>query len=284
LITEEIIFYQPVSKSIFMVPAFQFYDTLSKEQKSFFNENGFILFKHFISKENVALFIKEIEAVEKKLLSDNIEKINGVPLKFGQNARGEKIIQRNAFLSLHSKILHEFLQDPSLQILTQLLLPFEGRIAEDEKDGLVFNYYERTPNSTFTKMGWHTDSPRDFFLGHKIMPMLNIGLHLDDCAYSNGGLRVLPGTHKQGAFNLLFKKKYFIDNTPDPNEVGFDIEAGDLTVHHGSLWHRVQESNKYGIESRRRVMYVPVITGKYKPKTENSKTPFYHRFTKKILY
>ena len=113
--------------------------------------------------------------------------------------------------------------------------------------------------------------------------MLNIGLHLDDCAYLNGGLRFLPGTHKQGVFNLLFKKKYFIDNTPDPNEAGLDIEAGDLTVHHGSLWHRVQESNKYGIESRRRVMYVPVITGKYKPKNENSTTPFYHRFTKKIL-
>lgn len=266
-----------------MVPAFQLNGTLSDEQKSFFNENGFILFRHFISKENVALFIKEAEAVEKKLLSDNIEKINGVPLKFGQNARGEKIIQRNAFLSLNSRILHEFLQDPSLKVLTQLLYPYEGRIAENEKDGLIFNYYERTPNSTFTKMGWHTDSPRDLFLGHRIMPMLNIGLHLDDCACSNGGLRVLSGTHKQGVFELLFRKKYFIDNTPDPNEVGFDIEAGDLTVHHGSLWHRVQESNKYGIESRRRVMYVPIITGKYEPKTENSKTPFYHRFVRKVL-
>jgi ectoine hydroxylase-related dioxygenase (phytanoyl-CoA dioxygenase family) len=84
-------------------------------------------------------------------------------------------------------------------------------------------------------------------------------------------------------FDLLFRKKYFIDNTPDPLEVGFDIEAGDLTVHHGSLWHRVQESNKYGIESRRRVMYFPVVTGKFMPKNEHSTTPFYHRFTKKVL-
>jgi phytanoyl-CoA hydroxylase len=266
-----------------MVPDFHLSGLLSEEQKLFFNENGYIHFKHFISKENVALFIKETEVIEKNLLSDNIEKINGVPLKFGQNELGEKMIQRNAFLSLQSKILHDFLQDPRLKGLTQLLFPYEGRIAENEKDGLVLNYYERTPNSTFTKMGWHTDSPRDLFLGHKIMPMLNIGIHLDDCAFTNGGLRFLPGTHKQSVFNLLFRKKYFIDNTPDPNEAGLDIEAGDLTVHHGSLWHRVQESNKYGIESRRRVMYVPAITGKYKPKNENSTTPFYHRFTKKIL-
>src|SRR6266705_268851 len=172
-------------KLLLMVPSFQFKGTLSAEQKSFFNDNGFIQFKHFISKENVALYIKEIETFEKNLSSKNIEKINGVPIKFGQSGSGEKMIQRCAFLSLHSKVLHEFLQDPRLKILTRLLFQYEGRITENEKDGLVLNHYERTPNSTFTKMGWHTDSLRDVFLGQKIMPMLNIGLHLDDCEYSN---------------------------------------------------------------------------------------------------
>jgi hypothetical protein len=263
--------------------SFEFGNSISEEQKIFFDKNGFIHFKHFISKENVDLFLKEIQRIEKDLIDNNIEKVNGVPLKFGRDVNGNKIIQRNAFLSLSSKILHGFLQDPRLNILTELLFPYEGRIAENEKDGLVFNFFERTPNSSFKRMGWHTDSPRDLFLGHKIMPMLNIGLHLDDFAFSNGGLRVIPGTHKQKVFSLLFRKKYFVDNTPDPKEVGFDIEAGDLTIHHGSLWHRVQESNKYGIESRRRVMYVPVVTGKFMPKNESSKTPLYHLFTKKRL-
>jgi Phytanoyl-CoA dioxygenase (PhyH) len=262
---------------------FEFCDSLSEEQKTFFDKNGFLHFRHFISKERVALFLRETERIQKNLIENNIEKVNGVPLKFGQDEKGNKIIQRNAFLSLSSEPLHEFLQDPRLSNITELLYPYEGRIAENEKDGLILNYFERTPNSTFTRMGWHTDSPRDLFLGQKIMPMLNIGLHLDNCAFSNGGLRLLPGTHKQKVLDLLFRKKYFIDNTPDPNEVGFDIEAGDLTVHHGSLWHRVQESNKYGVESRRRVMYVPVVTGKYMPKNEKSKTPFYHRFTKNVL-
>ena len=265
------------------MPGFEFFNFISEEQKIFFDKNGFIQFKHFITRENVDLFLREIQRIEKDLIDNNIEKVNGVPLKFGKDINGNKIIQRNTFLSLKSKILHEFLQDPRLNSLTELLYPYEGRIAENEKDGLILNFFERTPNSTFTKMGWHTDCPRDIFLGNKIMPMLNIGLHLDNFAFSNGGLRVIPGTHKQKVFDLLFRKKYFIDNKPDPMEVGFDIEAGDLTIHHGSLWHRVQESNKYGIESRRRVMYVPVVTGKFMPKNEKSKTPFYHRFTKKIL-
>ena len=113
--------------------------------------------------------------------------------------------------------------------------------------------------------------------------MLNVGLHLDDCPMSNGGLRVLPGTHKQNTLLTLFRKRQFIDHRPDPREVGFDIEAGDLTIHNGSLWHRVEQSPKFGAESRRRVMYIPLVTGDYQPKNAASKTPFYHRLGAKIL-
>ena len=263
------------------LPDFYLTDKLTAEHVQFFNEFGFIRFKNFVSRATIASFISEAERVEKKWLQEGLDKVNGVPLKMGENERGEKMISRFAFLSQHSEVLHQFLQDPRLESLTRLLYPYEGRIAEDEKDGLVLNHYLQTPNSGFTKMGWHTDSPRDLFYGHKIMPMLNVGLHLDDCPFENGGLRVLPGTHKQGVFKLLFGKKYFIDNTADPNEVGFDIEAGDLTVHHGSIWHRVQMSNKFGVASRRRVMYVPLVTGKYKPKNADSKTPFYHHILRK---
>ncbi|HEY8689127.1 MAG TPA: phytanoyl-CoA dioxygenase family protein [Chitinophagaceae bacterium] len=265
----------------YSLPDFYLNDNLTEEQIQFFNEYGFIRFKNFVSKSTIATYIHEAEAIEKKWLSEGIEKVNGVPLKFGENEKGEKMINRFAFLSQHNEVFQQFLQDPRLASITKLLYPYEVRIAEDEKDGLVLNHYLQTPKSGFTKMGWHTDSPRDLFYGHKIMPMLNVGLHLDDCPFTNGGLRVLPGTHKQGVFRLLFGKKYFLDNNPDPNEVGFDIEAGDLTVHHGSIWHRVQQSDKIGAESRRRVMYIPLVTGKYKPKNAESKTPFYHHILRR---
>jgi ectoine hydroxylase-related dioxygenase (phytanoyl-CoA dioxygenase family) len=154
---------------------------------------------------------------------------------------------------------------------------YEGRIGEAEKDGLVFNHYVNSAESKFTQLGWHTDSPRDLFLGSRILPMLNIGLHLDNCHSSSGGLRVIPGTHKQGLLSMLFRKKYFIDHKPDKKEVGFDIEAGDLTIHDGRIWHRVQQSNLTGEASRRRVLYIPAITGSYRPKNETSATPFYHK-------
>lgn len=256
---------------------FQFGQTLTEEQKTTFDKYGVIQFKNFIPKETVQQFLSEINRVEDHLISSGTQKINGIPLKFGTNTNGKKFIQRIAFTSQYSNILSNFLKDERLAQLVELLYPYEGRVGENEKDGLVLNHYVNTPESEYKQLGWHTDSPRDIFLGSKIMPMLNVGLHLDDYSFEKGGLRVLAGTHTQSLFKLLFRKKYFVDNDPDPNEIGFNIEAGDLTVHDGRLWHRVQRSPYFGEESRRRVMYIPIVTGAYKPKHADSPTPFYHK-------
>lgn len=251
--------------------------SISQEQLDFFNTHGFIHFKHFLNRSAVHEMVAEVEKVEQFLIRNKIHKINGIPLKFGKNTNDQPLIQRIAFASKYSISLADLLKKDSLAQLVRLLGPYEGRIGEDEKDGLVINHYLNIENSEYKQLGWHTDSPRDLFLGSCILPMLNVGLHLDDCPVENGGLRVLAGTHNQGLLRLLFRKKYFIDNTPDKNEIGFDIEAGDLTVHDGRLWHRVQQSPFVGDKSRRRVMYIPIVTGAYRPKDRNSPTPFYHK-------
>lgn len=254
---------------------------LTKEHKDFFKKNGVIVFRNFLSHEKVRICTSEIKRLESEWIEEKKDKINGIPLKYGKDEQENPTIQRLCFTSLYSNILHEVLNDERIKSLTELLYPYEGRIGENEKDGLVVNNYINTPNSSFCQMGWHTDSPRDLFQGQKIMPMLNVGIHLDTCLFENGGLRVIPGTQYQSIFRLLFGKKYFLDNRTDSREVGFDIFSGDLTVHDGRVWHRVQKSALTGEASRRRVMYIPIITGKYKPKNEKSKTPFYHLFTKK---
>lgn len=261
---------------------FELEDPLSPEQLSFFDKHGIIVFRNFLSKEKVEQYIQEIQQLQEKWIEEGIDKVNGIPLKFGRDENGNTTIQRLCFTSLYSDLLHNLLQDSRLQALLEFLSPYDGRIAEKEKDGMVVNEYINIPNSSFTQMGWHTDSPRDLFLGQKILPMLNVGIHLDTCLFENGGLRVLPGTHKQSLLKLLFGKKYFVDTKDDSKEVGFDIYSGDLTVHDGRLWHRVKRSPLTGKASLRRVIYVPIITGKYKPKSESSKTPFYHRFTSKV--
>lgn len=265
-------------------PDFKLDRGLTETQLTFFEQNGFIIFRSFVNREKVDLFICEMKRIEKQWLAEGRQKVNGIPIKFGEDENGERMIHRFCFLSNFSQPLHDLLLDPYFNSLTGLLKDEEGRIAENEKDGMVGNHYVRAVNSEFTKMGWHTDSLKDIFYGQRIKPMLNVGIHLDDCPFENGGLRFLPGSHKQGLFNLLFSKKYFIDNKPDRREVGLDIHAGDVTVHDGRIWHRVQQSPCTGEKSRRRVLYIPIITGKQIQKSEQSKTPLYLRlFTTKAL-
>jgi hypothetical protein len=258
-------------------PTFKLGNAISQEQLVFFEQNGFIHYRNFISRAEAQLLIDEVDKVQRYLVRARITKVNGIPLKYGKDTDGSPLIQRIAFASQYSGALRAFVLQPRLQLLKAFLGPYDGRIGESEKDGLVVNHYINTGESEYTRLGWHTDSPRDLFMGSRITPMLNVGLHLDDCPATNGGLRILAGTHKQNVLKLLFRKKYFVDHTPDKNETSFDISSGDLTVHDGRLWHRVQQSPMAGEASRRRVLYIPVVTGAYRPKTSSSATPFYHK-------
>src|SRR5687767_8570040 len=149
-------------------PLFYLHNILSPEQLNFFRQHGYVHFKSFISKQSVKDFLKEIDRIQEHLIDNNIEKVNGVPLKFGQDVNGGLLIQRIAFASQYSSLLSDFLKDPRFKAILQLLWPYEGRIGEFEKDGLVVNHYVNTNTSAFTQLGWHTDSPRDLFLGNRI--------------------------------------------------------------------------------------------------------------------
>lgn len=259
---------------------FQFSNPLTKAQLDFFDQYGYLHFPGFISKDTVEVFRSEMCRIEKLWLEAGVEKVNGVPIKYGIDHNGKRIVQRFAFGSLYSPILSEFLRDPRFEALFPLLGPNaqNPRIGENEKDGLVINHYINTEHSGFSRMGWHTDCLRDVFYGRKIMPMLNVGIHLTDAAGDGSGLRLIPGTHKQNLLHLIFRKTYFLDHRPDKDEIGIDTHAGDLTVHDGRLWHRVAQSTMTGEKSRRQVMYVPVICGSPQLKNENSPTPIYQRF------
>lgn len=252
-------------------------NTITAEQKDFFNENGFIHFKGFINPETVNDVIQASLKVQQQWTENQKVKVNGIPIKYGKDIDGSDIVQRFAFINQHHPLFAELAHDPRFETLLELIGP-GARLGTEEKDGMVLNHYVNSEESKFTQMGWHTDGLRDIFHGQKLNPMLNVGIHLSTLKPENGGLRVLPGTHKQSLYQMLFRKKYFLDNKADANEIAIVPEAGDLTIHDGRLWHRVAQSAVTGEESRRRVIYIPIVAGKYEPKNENSPTAFYQRF------
>jgi phytanoyl-CoA hydroxylase len=250
--------------------------TITAEQHAFLDRHGFILFAGVATAGEVAMLGSEIERIEVEWLATGRRRVFGIPIFTGRDHAGRPFIQRLAFTSVFSEPIRAFVHDARFRPILELI-GAGARVGDAEKDGVVVNRYLNVPGSVHPRLGWHTDGLRDLFYGRLPQPMLNIGLHLDRCPAANGGLRLIPGSHRQGFLSMCFRKPYFVWHRPDAAEHCVETEPGDLTVHDGRLWHRVARSTRTGAASLRRSMYLPYLTGPYEPKSDDSPTPAYHK-------
>jgi len=250
-------------------------DEITPIQKAFLERHGYLIFGGVASLEEIAQVNAEVNRLEAHWIDREAKDINGVPIFTGIGLEGKAMMQRIPFTSMYSDFIRDLIRSPRFEPVRKLVGD-DARVGDNEKDGCVVNTYVNVPGSVYPRLGWHTDGLRDLFYLRMPKQMLNVGLHLTDCPVENGGLRLLPGTHHQGFFKMCFHKFYFLDHRIDKKEVAVETRAGDLTIHDGRLWHRVQQSPHTGAASVRRSMYVPYLTDEFQPKSEKSKTPVYH--------
>ncbi len=248
---------------------------ISPVQKAFLARHGFAVFDRVASRGEIDAILAEVDRVEQELLAAGKTRIHGVPVWFGLDPDGRDFLFRMGFTSVQSDWIGRFVCDDRFDPVRRLIGE-DARIGDREKDGVVFNRYVRSEGSLRPNLAWHTDALRDVFYNWRMPgPMLNVGLHFDRIRPQDGGLRLLPGTHTQGVASTLFRKIHFVTQTPDAGEIAVETWPGDLTVHDGRMWHRVEGSPRTGWESLRRSMYVPYVCDAWQPKDEYSRTPLY---------
>ena len=120
-------------------PRFTLGAGLSTEQTAFFHQHGFLHFRGFIDAAKVQELIQASLQVQKQWVADKVEKVFGVPIKYGKDLDGQPLVQRFAFANLHSPVLGRFLDDPRFASLLPLIGATDARIGRDEKDGMVIN-------------------------------------------------------------------------------------------------------------------------------------------------
>lgn len=256
---------------------------LTPIQLAFLDHHGFAVFDRVASRPEVQTILAELEDSGDRLIGDGIQKVRGVPVWTGIGPDGAPMLERMGFSSVHSAYLSAFVQDMRFDPVRRLIGE-DARIGHEEKDGVVFNRYVSGIGSLRPTIGWHTDALRDVFYNRRMPgPMLNVGLHLDRVRPGDGGLFLIPGTHTQSAMSTLFRKIHFVSDRPDHDEVHVETWPGDLTVHDGRMWHRVQAPTTPGWGGMRRNIFVPYVCDAYQPKSEDSKTPMYQRIFDRIL-
>lgn len=249
--------------------------TITDEQKAFYERYGFVVFANAFTAEEMAATNEELEK-QKVIVADSGKlQINGVPIKFGIDEKGDVIPQRTPFMNLLSPRINDLVHDVRLKPLLEFIP--NSRFGYDERDGVVINHYVAGKKSRFKRLGWHTDSIRDIFYFEKVRPMLNVGIHISPSSPTLGGLRIIPGSHTQSIWKLLTGKLHIIGHKPDPNELAAEVNVGDLTIHDGRMWHRAAGPTG-ALGTNRKTIYFPILCGPRVPKNENSKPPLYLRF------
>ena len=269
---------QTVADALPLTVRFRLRAAITPVQQAFLDRHGYLVFDQVASADEVGMILAEVDRVEADLIAAGTTSLFGVPIWFGESPDGRPWMQRMGFTSVLSEPLSEFVRHERFEPVRRLIGE-DARIGDREKDGVVFNRYVNAEGSLRPGLAWHTDALRDVFYNRKMPgPMLNVGLHFDRIRPEDGGLRVLPGTHTQSAMSTLFRKIHFASDKADKDEVAVETWPGDLTVHDGRMWHRVQASPQVGWPSLRRSMYVPYVCDAYQPKHEHSATPAYLRF------
>jgi ectoine hydroxylase-related dioxygenase (phytanoyl-CoA dioxygenase family) len=258
------------------IPDFTLGETLTAEQGAFFEEHGFIRFRNVASQDECDTICGALDQLSSQFVEEDRKTVLGIPLQWGSRPSGDAYVQRYAYSSHYAPDIRGFVTDKRFEPVRHLCGE-NARLAETEKDGVVVNDFINDEGSSWKKLGWHTDGLRDLFYLTLPEPMLNVGLYLDDCPIEKGGVRLIPGTHKQGFWSMAFGKAYFMDHRPDSREVALTARRGDLTIHDGRLWHRTAQALSDGPTSRRRTMYMAYIDGPERHRTETSSMPFYHQ-------
>jgi phytanoyl-CoA hydroxylase len=73
---------------------FTFTGALTQEQIDFFNLHGSIHFEHYASEETVQAILASTETVQEQWIANDVQKVNGVPIKYGKDETGKKIVHR----------------------------------------------------------------------------------------------------------------------------------------------------------------------------------------------
>ena len=161
-------------------------------------------------------------------------------------------------------IRNVFGQFPELKPLVEkILFPLLSKlVGEEYKD--IKNVYFNKPQRANWLVGWHQDialkegedrgpAKNRIMTREFLEKVITFRIHIDDADETNGALRVIPGSHRNGIIQPEEMKKV----TQENGDVICSAQAGDLILMKPLLLHA---SSKATVEKKRRVIHVEYIS------------------------
>ena len=197
------------------------YKTLSREELTFFNENGYLIIKSILKPEGLAQMQQECMAAWAK------EKESFDPNK--------SWLQNALLINIHHQattVKEYYFSGPLVEIASEIIGPnIKGATSQ-----LTFKMKGNTK-----PFGWHQDNGYGELEPYNALTTLTA---LDDTDQGNGCLWLIPGSHKKGQIrvkqNEAQKKSgaEIIVDADDSLAVPMEMKAGDVLIFNCWMLHK----------------------------------------------
>ncbi|MCB9435088.1 MAG: phytanoyl-CoA dioxygenase family protein [Ardenticatenaceae bacterium] len=210
------------------------YPIITQEMADFYHEQGYLVVENALTPDELAEMRRETTAVCAGERGTDIRNYEPPPL----GATEQEILQR--YLCIHfphklSAVMHKYLAHPTIvDVATQVIGPNVKCM-----QSMLFIKAAGKPGQA-----WHQDEE---FIPTRDRTLLGGWIALDDANITNGGLWVIPGSHKHG---IIWPQQ--VQNDPrfdctvetwgfpykDEDAIPVEVKAGAIVFFNGYLLHR----------------------------------------------
>jgi len=203
-----------------------------------FNENGYIIVRNLVSKNNIDKILERIKTFEDNIIkSDKIESHYVL-----ENSESGKFIKYMSKPIEYITNINQLINGKVFKIASELL--------GEDVFLLCNDLHQKYPNSDSI-----TPSHQDSFLAGSVPPhnFITIWIALDYCNEENGCLQVVKGSHKldvqehykskHTAFSSTLQEDGKIPNKFKDDIIKSELNPGDAIVFHGNTIHYADGNN-----------------------------------------
>ena len=203
--------------------------TLTAEQKQFYDDNGYVLVKGLLSRQEAGEYRGELHGLADRLRTHrDIDATWGSIRAAQERAASKTVIYHCHDVQFYSAAVARLIVDPRLTGVAQSII---GPNVQLHHTKMFIK-----PPENGSPFPMHQDHP---YFPHERHSMIAAIIHFDDAPIEKGCVRVVPGSHKLGPLPHVCERdhhlppdKYPIEKaTPCPAEAGDALFFSYLTIH-----------------------------------------------------
>ncbi len=234
-------------------------DAIIEPLLSHYERAGYVTLRGMLSEHDIQQIESDCELAQRRLVDGVLDERFGTSILIEGNA-GEKATRFANYVTFVNELspaVDAAARHPVLVAVVERLLGPGRWLLDDQRFGVVFQDARPGRESSYTRIGWHSDWQSGPNLD--IWPSVAFTIHVDATSPANGFLRVVPGSHRwatpapyENANDAVVpagsaSTAGYTDVAPPmpmplhfekvPGEVALYAERGDVLLHDAYLWH-----------------------------------------------